>query len=564
MRLQAKVATGLVALLAIAVSTGCKKKDDNDDEATDGGTNSIFSGSGGVGDGTSLGAVYPGELALAMFTDESGTALRLVQDEPADESTRPLKERAAEEEKIANGEATSCFSPAFDRATPDEREDCYEFDQDMVYGGRGDQMRGAKTGVTASGEACLVAYAKDRAAAVNDMLDKAKGSIATMLCQAKKSDPTITLPATVGQQLDLKAVLEAAFAGKGTATIETAMLERLADDADGNPVFRSTVKMTFGETSRTVLLAHVPSLTDAEAYYGSMTILNSGGPAGGGPEGKTGVLTIVYAKTVQEDGSYRMNAELRRASFADELVATAIGSDGQIDFNAHRDFSGDENDFNYGKGKKADGTYYDHNADMSGQTLITFQVNPDTDEGSFTYWQNPGSNYNEAARGMVAEVAIVDGVKKGCATSGAAMDKDNIGKGYSIASSLKDGVTLAPNGFYHPFFNDQGQDCSVSTGSDADGSYKTCTRDSTEIKWYVPAVADQTLADEFVSDQRGGIVTRQCYKFDETAGMYVVDTDEIAEDAGYELFRNTDTAKFVAPPELDGVKPMDGGQVKPE
>lgn len=556
MRIKQKL-PAIVAMVAIGFGASCKKKSDDDDDDDDSAT-SIFSGGGGVGDGSSLAAVYPGQLALAVFTSESGTALRLTEDAAA--ADRPIKERAAEEEKIASGEAESCFSPALARQEPPEGgENCYEFDQDMIYGGRASEAKkGTKNGLNAAGEACLVAYAKNRAAVINDMLDKAKGTIATMLCQAKKADPSTSLPAQVGEQLDLKEILASAFEGKGAAAVESAVLERLEDDAEGNPVFRSAAKMTFGERSRSVVLVHVPSLTDPEVYYGSMATI-----ADGAGDGKKMIMTIVYAKTLADDGTYRMSAELRRAGVAEELVNGAIGSDGQLDFNAHRDFSGSENDPTYGRGKKADGSHYDFNSDFSGQTLITFQVNPETDEGSFTYWQNPGSNFGEAARGMVAEVAIVDGVKKGCAASGAALDKDNIGKGYSIASSIKSGVSLAPNGFYHPFFNDQ--DCSVSTGSDSDGSYKSCTKNGGTLKWYAPNVADSALADDFVADQRGGIVTRQCYEFDATAGLYVVDTAEIDEAAGYELFRNTETAKFVAAPDVgDVLKPLDGGQAKPE
>ncbi len=555
MKIKHALKISMIAAVAFAISTSCKKKSDDKDEAETS-LPPVFSGSGAVGDGTSLGAVYPGQLGLAVFTDASGSSLRLVQDEASVEASRPVKERAAEEEQIANGQAASCFSPALSRQSPNEgSEDCYEFDQDMIYGSRANnELRGTKNGLNSNDEACLVAYAKDKATQINDMLDKAKGTIATMLCQAKKADPNITLPAATGEQLDLKEILTTAFADKGAAAIEKAMLERLDDDVDGNPLFRSTVKMTFGDSTRTVILVHVPSFTDPSLYYGSLsTIVNRAG------SDKVMIMTVAYSKTRLDDGSYRMSAELRRAGIAEELVDNAIGADGQLDFNAHRDFSVAENDQNYGKGKKADGSYYNHNADVSSQTLITFQSNPDTDEGTFAYWQNPGSNYNEAARGMVAQLDIVDGVKQGCATSGAALSKTNIGNGYSIASGIKGSVTLEPNGFYHPFFENGG--CTITTGSDADGSFRTCTKNGGVVKWYTPLVNDTTVASEFVSSQRGGIVTRQCYKFDEAAGVYKIDTAEIDEEAGYELFRNTDTSKYVTPPQLT-VKPI--GDAKPE
>ncbi len=557
MKLKHALKISTIAVVAFAISTSCKKKDKDNDEAETS-LPPVFSGSGAVGDGTSLSAVYPGQLGLAVFTDASGSSLRLAEDEASVEASRPIKERAAEEEQIASGQAESCFSPALSRQSPtDTNENCYEFDQDMIYGSRGsDGLRGTKNGLNTNNEACLVAYAKNRATQINDMLDKAKGTIAMMLCQAKKADPTVTLPANTGDQLDLKEILSSAFANKGAAAIEKAILERLEDDADGNPLFRSTVKMTFGDSSRTVILVHIPSFTDPSLYYGSLsTIVDRTG------SDKVMIMTVAYSKTRLEDGTYRMSAELRRAGVAADLLATAIGADGQLDFNAHRDFSVAESDQNYGKGKKADGSYYDHNADVSGQTLITFQSNPDTDEGTFSYWQNPGSNYNEAARGMVAKLEIVDGVKKGCATSGAALSKSNVGNGYSIASGIKGSVTLEPNGYYHPFFENGG--CTITTGSDSDGAYRTCTKNGGVAKWYTPLVNDSTLAAEFVTNQRGGIITRQCYKFNETAGVYEIDTAEIDEDAGYELFRNTDSSKYVTPPAIgDNLKPI--GDAKPD
>ena len=122
-------------------------------------------------------------------------------------------------------------------------------------------------------------------------------------------------------------------------------------------------------------------------------------------------------------------------------------------------------------------------------------------------------------------------------------------------------MTLEPTGFYHPFLENGG--CTITTGSDADGSYKTCTKNGGVLKWYVPLVSNAALADDFVTEQRGGVVTRQCYKFDDASGVYAIDTAEVDEEAGYELFLNTDTAKVVTPPDLsDIVKPI--GDAKPE
>jgi hypothetical protein len=288
---------------------------------------------------------------------------------------------------------------------------------------------------------------------------------------------------------------------------------------------------------------------------------------------KSHILTIAYAKEKQADGSFRLHAELRRAAVNADLLANAIGADGLLDFNAHREFSVATNNANYGKGKKPGGGFYNSNEDFSSQTRITFVTDPETDEGTFAYWENPGSNYTEAARGMVANIALDAGVKKGCAVSGAALDKTNLGNGYSIASALKQNVVMAPNGFYHPFFNVPASTqtgCTMPTqASDADGTFwsNTCTPGGqTQVfTWYVPQTVDATAAGEFTHDQRGDLFTRQCYMYDQASGKYVIDTAQTPDGAGFELVRNTNAAKMIAPPTLgEHVGPIQGATVKPE
>ena len=260
-----------------------------------------------------------------------------------------------------------------------------------------------------------------------------------------------------------------------------------------------------------------------------------------------------------------MQGELVRAKLDPALTDTALGRSGTLDLSAIRSFDVAESNPNYGQPVKNGQVVAQANDVLSGQIQIRFDLSEEG-LGTTSYFENPGGNYNEAARGMVANVVKGgDGTLKGCAISGAALGKDNLMLAYSIAKAQKLGQTLDPVGFLHPFFNvlqQNKQGCSApASGSDADGSFReitSCTNSQDNAKWYQPQIADATLAAEFVTNQVGNIITRQCYKLND-AGVWAIDTDEINEDAGYELVRNTTTAKLIAPPQLnEKVRPFSG------
>ena len=254
-----------------------------------------------------------------------------------------------------------------------------------------------------------------------------------------------------------------------------------------------------------------------------------------------------------------------RAKLDPALTDTALGRSGTLDLSAISSFDVAESNPNYGQPVKNGQVVAQANDVLSGQIQIRFDLSEEG-LGTTSYFENPGGNYNEAARGMVANVVKGgDGTLKGCAISGAALGKDNLMLAYSIAKAQKLGQTLDPVGFLHPFFNvlqQNKQGCSApASGSDADGSFReitSCTNSQDNAKWYQPQIADATLAAEFVTNQVGNIITRQCYKLND-AGVWAIDTDEINEDAGYELVRNTTTAKLIAPPQLnEKVRPFSG------
>jgi hypothetical protein len=553
--------------------------DEDDDELVD------------EGDASALLNVFPAQLALTFFSDGGGASLRLQDGEAATESdeqaaiedaSRPPAEKAEDTKERLMGQADDCVADVLKRPPVSGRgETCYEFDQDQIYGGRGSSdYMGNQNGLNDGGEACMVAFAKAKVAVVNDLLERAKAMVETMLCQAKKADPTIAPPAADGESLDLKAALaEAAFADD----IEIAKLERV--DVDGAPVYKSTIVMTAGSQKRTVVLVHSPD--EGEGYHGSLYTIQHApseaalallelpgpgpapGPQGPGPGGNLDrVLSITYARVEDPDapGTYLMQGDLVRANIHPDLTDIALGTAGVLDLSAIRNFDVGEGDQNYGA-PMLDGAVVSNSNDvLSGQTKITFRLDDDG-VGVTSYFENPGGNYNEAARGMIAQVdKAEDGTLKGCSVSGAALGKENLMMAFSIAKAQKLGQTLEPVGYYHPFFelSGKGAECTKTEGAtDSLGTYHatSCTQNgqTEQSKWYFPKIADAALAEEFVSEQVGGIVTRQCYVLDASTGVWGIDTDEIAEEAGFELVRNTDTTKFIAPPQLDDkVRPFEG------
>ncbi len=574
----------LTGLIATTLFTGCSKEEDEAKDEDEAEIAAVATVGAVLATPTSMDTAYPTELAISFFSSSSAAALHLVEEAPAAADTeaakaseRPIKERKGDAENRLKGMVDDCVADALKRAPVNGKsETCYEFDQDMLWGLRAaDQAaNGTHNGLNAEGAPCMVAFAKNKVSLVNDLLDRAQGMVSTMLCQAKKIDANAQPPTTVGGLLDLKAILTQAMGAKADR-IDAAKLERLAD-VDGKAVYKSTVEMQQGSRGRTVVLVHSPGADGT--YNGVLYTIETKIPGavaeGVGPAGdsKTRVLSVTYAKVKTATG-YEMQGDLIRANLAPELVSVALGTSGVLDLSAYRDFSVATTDPKYGSAKKADGTYYLHNEDASGQTRISFVVNPDTEEGTVTYAENPGSNYTEMARGMTAQIAIVDGVKKGCSVSGAAVGRTNINQSYSIAKSQKEGVPLEFAGFYHPFFNDLiqgGETCTMTSnpGFDASGDFyeKSCTRDAATavMKWYEPNVSATVLAQAFATDQVGPIVTRQCYKYDTATAAYVLDTDAIPDAAGFELIASNDDAKFVKAPAIDAnvVKPFAGDLAK--
>jgi len=472
-----------------------------------------------------------------------------------------MKQKKQEAEKRLNGEG-DCMPGALGKKPPNEgAETCYEFDQDMMYAAKnGSTFIGTQNGKNAKGEACLPAFARSRVDFVADMVDRATGMIQAMFCQARKADSSLNLPAN-GQSIDMLAALKTAMGEKATRISKAKISRETNNDSDGNAIFVSEVEMVdMNGSTRAIALVHSPK---ANGGYVGTLINGVANATQNNPQdaNKVHYVTVAYSKTTDSAGKSTLNYELKSARMHAD-IDDAFDDNGQLDLNANANFSVASSDANYGRYKKADGTYFAQaNEAISAITYIVASVNPDDNTGTFLYSQNPGGNYSEPARGMVASLSLDSaGTLGGCAVSGAVFS--NSGQGVSARKALKEGASLDPSGFYHPYLNTDGQNASATTGSDAKGSYYTRTDSmggqTVNPIWYVPSTSNAADATTFVTKQMSNLVTRQCFTLND--GKYVINTTEIPDTAGYQLLK-TDTPSpqlIKAPKSVDGVKPPNG------
>ncbi len=157
-------------------AVGCGKKSDSSSATDDSATTleeAIES---------TLASAYPGSLALSVFPEQSGSGLRLADEEVAPET---LKEKAAEAEKYLTGKAENCLPPVFLRQLKEQTETCYDFDQEMIVGTRQSQSYGTADGkskLTGSTEACLVSFARTQIKEVENLIDMGMGLQQGMIC----------------------------------------------------------------------------------------------------------------------------------------------------------------------------------------------------------------------------------------------------------------------------------------------------------------------------------------------------------------------------------------------
>lgn len=516
--------------LATALALSCDKKKKNDKNA--------IPSSGVDGVSNQLALAYPGGLALSVFPTEDGTSL--VDSEP-----KSLRKKNEEAKKILNGEGESCLAPAAKRFLSEGAETCYEFDQEMIYGKKGESatVKGTKNGKNGSGEACLVAFARGKVQEIQGIIERRLGMMQSMLCQAKKDNGGITLPAE-GGELDLKAALEKSMEQMPDATkptIVAAKIKRLTND-DGRPVYRYDITFKKGDKTREFHVAHSPkSETDNNEYRG---ILWSKSQIAGTDMERH--LSIRYALT-NDNNNPQLVGELLRARINKNISANAFDK-GLLDLNVNADFSGAANTDAYGKYKDENGVVYGNQNDaVSGITFVSFQLNLADNSGTTSYWQNPGANYRENARGMVFSLASGTEMK-GCGTAGAAGTPSNA---MSIRQKMKLGndTKLKAAGSYHPFFNDKSDGgCSGMSDSDDGDFTKMNTCDSEKRYWHKPATT-ASLVNDWAFKQTSTTFTKQCVKL--VNGKYEIDTAVTTDSAGYSLTSTASDA--VISPDIEGV-----------
>jgi hypothetical protein len=526
---------GLVAsIVAVSMISSCGKK--KEDEAA---APSATDDPAGVTSTNPLAIAYPTSLSINAFPTANTT---LAMSEMGLEETTAEKNTVAA--KILKGEATSCVPEALKEVkVPESKETCYEFDQDMIYGSLdgGMTFKGTKDGKDSSGEACLVSFARGKVKRVVGAVDRSLGMIQMMMCQAKKAG-TATELAAAGDSVDLAEALKAGDAKMVPTTAKVTRLDDVVDGANIYKNFKSEVVVTRRDgVTMEITLFHVAKDTSNKEFYGVLQLAESLSAKEGAAEGadsvtgKKRMMTISYGRDEDDAATPSIAYELRNGIFDSGVAASAFGTDKLLDFNAGASFTGSSSLPAYG----SYAGFTQNNLAVFGITYIAFAGNPDTNVGTFSYWQNPGSNYTENARGMVAELKLTDGLLNGCAYSGATGYSPSTG--FSIRQALKESKTLTPKGFYHPFFSS-----STGNGTDTVGTYYTKTQGPSTAKWYRPEATTNGL--KFVSDQMANLITKQCYKQDATTKAYLIDTSIITSAKGYDFVETEASKSAIEPP----------------
>jgi hypothetical protein len=470
---------------------------------------------------------YPDGLSVPSFP-KSTTASSL---DEADTKGETLAKKRDEAKKILEGTVEDCFANLKTRARQQlpDIDTCYEFDQEMIVGWRGDanKLYGTKNGLsnkTGSTEVCMVSFARDEMKEIEAMIDQALDRAQAMACLGKKASKTP--PQNVGDVVDLKDDVNGKATLDPNAPVFSEVTLKRVDDKDGRPVFETKIVTTRGTQTDDITILHSPvSTTDNTSYNGVIKIKRTGGPSNdhNGLD-KVQALSINYARA-NENGTKKIKASVRRGRFK-STYTSLFDADGRVDFSILPDQA--------------------TNADVNGIGMVEFDMNQSDSTGSLSYWRNPGGSYSESARGFVFKVEKdTTGVLKGCSISGAAQDT-------SIRKSLKENVELKPTAWYHPFFYVGTGETMITDANYDHGVTRTNNGQTVSGRWNTPALSDSALAKKYVEDQRGSYVTRQCFKQDAN-GNYALDNGEISASAGYELIA-TNSPKFIAPPDLKAIR----------
>jgi hypothetical protein len=443
------------------------------------------------------------------------------------------KDRILEAAKRLKGEADDCLPVHLFNPKPAPPLTCYNPDGDLskVYQTLGPPPSNPRfplaTGVTAAGEACLATYSRAKIAEVAAIVDQAQVLVEGMICSAYKNNKKTKLP-KIGATLELTETL-ADITGaqqvdpatditsptgaptpvtgaptKAMFRFKQASIQRLENTAD-RARFLANIVMEVNGTVRQIRLMHMPSLTAGNNdYLGRLSIKTVRVQRDGLAENRQNYLDVNYMMDLDttDGGKPKTRYRLLRAMF-NHAALVKLGKDpfagiGQLDLNVGANFTVASNHPDFGKFPTDVTTMSDT---MSQIEQIDYEGNPITSEGKLSYWINPGGNYNEPARGLVADRKRETPESTrliGCAVSGAALGADLTGT-YSIRKAQRDKVAIKPTGYYHPNGTDVGMaanttaPCALGDCRFAPFVYKQCYRQN-DSGLYVPSGNTDTAA----------------------------------------------------------------------
>ena len=230
-------------------------------------------------------------------------------------------------------------------------------------------------------------------------------------------------------------------------SVSKAQIARL-NDQGGKKVFRTDIELTRTHPEKKdsrkyeIHVVHSPQNDENTAYQGNVWIKHD--LEAGGTNAKVKAMNLSYVAKVETGKPRRVKFEQRMGEFLS--TTNPFDAKGFIDFN-----QGAESDGQFAEDKVSPPVVSDQNKHLSNMKYLSFDGYPTDGVMNFSYWRNPGQNYNENARGFIFNVTRTDtGEIKGCGIAGAAKN-DDVTNAISIRQALKTGVTLQPKGYLRPF-----------------------------------------------------------------------------------------------------------------
>ena len=465
-------------------------------------------------------AIASGGLALPQNLE------LLVTEESYDPSKIAPKTRLVEVAKKLKGEADDCLPPYIFNPAPMPSPNCYNPDgdlsqvnQDFQLGGTGSnpQFPNARGTVAATGEACLAAYSRAKIAEVGQIVDQAQALVEGMICAAYKENAKTSLPQQ-NETLDLtKTISDITGATRVDKNTDLSLPGNAPDVVMGAPPrtyfrfvkadmtrlenkenrarFLSQIVMEVNGTVRMIRLMHMPSLTSGNNdYIGRLSVRTIRVQRGGLVENFQNYLDMNYMLDLDTtDGSkpktrYRLLRAMFNHSALARLNKDPFAGIGQLDLNAGANFGLPANDPLYAQFPSDTAN---KNTTIEKVNRIDYEGNPLTDEGKLSFWLNPGGNYNEAARGLIADRKRETSESTrliGCAVSGAAIGTTPQNGSISIRKAQREKILLKPSGYLHP-----------KGGAE-------------NLKVLGPVTAAYTAACAKGDCQMAGYVYKQCYR----------------------------------------------------